>query len=85
MKEIIFYNDKIQDLINQKKYSSMDALYDEVEELLKEGNKIVFVFSSVETENQHRTVFVSLEFFLKWRKNKEIERNRLIDLFTPKN
>jgi hypothetical protein len=85
MKEIIFYNDLIQDLINLKKISSMDAFYDKVEELLKEGNKIVFILSSFEPETQHRTIFSSLDIFLKWRKNKEIEKNRLIDLFTPKN
>ncbi len=85
MKEIVFYNDLIQDLINLKKISSMDAFYHKVEELLKEGNKIDFILSSFNPKTQHRTRFSSLNNFLKYRKNKEIEKNRLIELFTLKN
>jgi len=84
MKEIVFYNDQIQDLIALKKISSMDSFYDKVEELLKTGQKIVFIASSFEPESQHRMEFNSYEVFIEWRKKRNNERDRLIDLFTPK-
>jgi len=85
MKPLEFYNDQIQDLINLKKISSMDAFYDKMEELLKEGKEIVLISSSFEPESQYRNKFNSLENFVVWRKEREIEFNRLIDIFTPKN
>ena len=35
--------------------------------------------------NWHRTIVGFLNIFLKWSKNKEMEKNRLIFLFNPKN
>ncbi len=84
MKPLEFYNDQIQDLINLKKISSMDAFYDKMEELLKEGEEIVLVLSSFEPESQYRNKFNSLKTFVDWREKREIDKKRLIDIFTPK-
>lgn len=71
MKEIVFYNDQIQDLISLKKISNMDSFHDKVEELLKAGQKIVFIASSFEPESQHRIEFNSYDVFIEWRKKKK--------------
>jgi siroheme synthase (precorrin-2 oxidase/ferrochelatase) len=83
MKEIEFYNDQIQDLIAFKKISSMDVFYNKIEELLKERQEIVLIASSFKPESQHRIKFHSPEEFMKWRKKRENDRNRLLELFTP--
>ncbi len=85
MEEIEFYNDQIQDLIAEKKISSMDAFYDKLEELLTKGQEIVIIGSSFDPENQNRIKINSIENFREWRKRWENNRNRLIELFTPKN
>jgi hypothetical protein len=83
MKEIVFYNDKVHNLIMTGEYHDIDSFYDKVENYLLEGYEVNFGTSEAAPELPYLLTFHTIETFEKWRKKKKDENDRLNNLFTP--